>query len=63
MVPAPAVITDGPAWQQSPAALNDFISYLRTKAQQSGRYVPNSANGTSFQNANTATPYINMLRI
>jgi len=59
VVPAPAVITDGPAWQQSPAALNDFISYLRTKAQQSGRYVPNSANGTSFQNTNTATPYIN----
>jgi len=57
--PPPAIITDSPSWQSSPTALNDFISYLRTKAQQNGRYVPYSSNGTSFQNVNNSTPYVN----
>jgi hypothetical protein len=57
IVPPPAVITDGPSWQQSPQALNDFINRLRATAQSNGRYLSTSAN---LQNTNNAVPYINV---
>jgi Tfp pilus assembly protein PilX len=57
IVPPPAVITDGPSWQQSPQALNDFISQLRTTAQSNGRYKSTAAN---LQNTNDGPPYVNV---
>jgi hypothetical protein len=57
--PPPAVITDSPDWQQSPAALDGFLALLRSTAITSHRYLPASAGGNSLQNSQSATPYIN----
>jgi hypothetical protein len=39
--PPPAVITDLPEWQQSPAAMDQFIQQMRNTAVNSGTYIAN----------------------
>ncbi len=46
LIPAPDLLTDLPVWQQSPQEMDQFVSRLRTEAQNTGRYIPDG-NGTT----------------
>jgi hypothetical protein len=51
MIPPPEIynMADLPGWQQSPAAMDDFVRRARTTAQNSGRYFNNGTGPTNAQ--------------